>query len=48
MAQSKDDILKEIDLINVKLIYSPMDPNAKLPPNKWEPFSNPERRLVAN
>jgi hypothetical protein len=48
VAQSKEDILKEIGLINVQLIYTPMDPNAKLLPNKWEPFTNPEKRLVAD
>jgi len=42
------DILKEIWLMNSKVVETAMDPNIKLLPNKGEPFSDPEqyRRLV--
>jgi len=42
------NILEEIGLMTSKIVDTPMDPNAKLPPNQGDPLSNPEkyRRLV--
>ena len=42
------DILEEMRLLNAKHVDSPMDPNAKLLQDQWEPLTNPTkyRRLV--
>ena len=42
------DILEEIELLNVKLVSTPMDSNVKLPLDQGEPLIDPKRykRLV--